>query len=375
MTIKQPFNQRGWQQGAKLWLVLSLWLLHLFLLPLRLQASILAPEPPPEGLPNNLALTTTGQEQNDWLIDPTNRQASVNFYLNYYQPANDVPLEWNGDHASCKGGETSAEFREAVLQRINYFRAMAGVPANITLSSTYNQKAQAAALMMSVNDTLDHFPAKSWRCYSEAGAEAARHANLYLALNSPAAIDGYLHDPGEKNYFVAHRRWLLYPQTRQMGTGDVPGTAEHAAANALWVVDDAHFFDSRPATRNDFVAWPPPGYVPKPLIFPRWSLSYPKADFHAAQISMTRNGQPIELQVAPLVQGYGENTIVWEPAAPVMAGDLSSGDLALTVTVANVRVGDEVKSFTYTVTAYTPPTFAPESLTRRLFVPLVLHSR
>ena len=45
-----------------------------------------------------------------------------------------------------------------------------------------------------------------------------------------------------------HRRWVLLPQTQTFGSGDIPG-----ATNAL-AVFDSHFNDSRPGTRDGYVA-------------------------------------------------------------------------------------------------------------------------
>jgi hypothetical protein len=39
-------------------------------------------------------------------------------------------MEVNGSHSSCIPGDTAAAFRDSVLLRINYFRAMSGVPAD-----------------------------------------------------------------------------------------------------------------------------------------------------------------------------------------------------------------------------------------------------
>jgi len=75
-------------------------------------------------------------------------------------------------------------------------------------------------------------------------------------------------------------------------TGPASGT-NYPAANAVWVVDDANYWGPRPATRNAFVSWPPPGYVPYPVVYPRWSFSYPSADFSAATVTMTSNGVPV----------------------------------------------------------------------------------
>lgn len=39
-----------------------------------------------------------------------------------------------------------------------------------------------------------------------------------------AAISGQVQDPGQYNGAAGHRRWLLYPPTRVMGTGDTDYT-------------------------------------------------------------------------------------------------------------------------------------------------------
>ena len=354
---------RRWQG----WPIPILVVLQLFWSSLSLHAAGFpgVPPQPPQAKPRPVGAT---ELRSGLALDPTSRQAAIDFYLSYYLPTQNVTPDWTGNFEECKAGDTSAAFRNAVLQRINYFRAMAGVPADVVFSDLYNQKAQAAALMMSVNNRLDHFPSSQWRCYSPEGSEAARHGNLYLDVRSPDAIDGYFLDPGDGNYFVAHRRWLLYPQTREMGTGDVPREGKYAAANALWVVDENHYFDNRPAARDGFVAWPPPGFVPSTLIIRRWSLSYPNTDFDHASVAMTLNGEPLAVQISPVVKGFGEDTLVWE-VAPTVISALGAADSVFTVQVANVIIGGEAKSFDYTVTSFQPPSF--ENLTYHIHMPLV----
>ena len=288
-------------------------------------------------------------------VDPQSRDASRNFYYGVYLPSEGASPDWTGSHAGCDPGSTAQSFRDAILLRINYFRAMAGLPPLEGLDDTYNQKAQQAALMMSANNQLSHTPTPDWDCYTADGDEAAGSANLYLGVYGVSAIDGYVYDPGDGNYALGHRRWILYPQTRFMGTGDIPPTAGHPPANALWVFDE-HTWDDRPATREPFVAWPPPGYVPYHVVFPRWSLSYPGADFTAATVIMTRNGAPLSVDVRPVVTGYGENTLVWEPGADF--NTFPGPDITFTVDVDNVLVDGGSQSFVYSVIIFDPDTLS-----------------
>lgn len=282
-------------------------------------------------------------------VNPQNRQASLDFYNTVYLASEGAPIDWTGNHAACGEGTTSAAFRQAVQLRINYFRAMAGVPATVILSDEFTAKAQKAALMMSVNRQLSHSPDSSWICYSAEGAEAAGKSNLYLGVYGPNAISGYIYDPGSGNYAVGHRRWILYPQTESMGSGDIPPAAGYPASNALWVFD-ANIRGPRPATREEFVAWPPPGYVPSQVVYPRWSFSYARADFSNALVSMRQGSVPVALVQQTVVNGYGENTLVWEPQ--ISLGVPPASDTTYTVTVENVVVDENRRDFTYDVIVF-----------------------
>lgn len=289
------------------------------------------------------------------VVNPQSRQDSLNFYLAHYVAWESAAIDWNGDHNSCSPGSTSLDFRNAVLHRINYFRAMAGLPAKVILNEQYNAKAQAAALIMSVNGALSHNPPTTWACYSDAGHEAAGNSNLYLGVYGWNAITGYMRDPGGGNYFVGHRRWILYPQTQEMGTGDVPSVASFSPANALWVFD-LNIWGPRPATRDEFVAWPPRGYVPYQVVFARWSFAYPNADFSNATVTMNSGGSGVPLVKADVVDGYGENTVVWIPLgfSDGASWPKPANDTTYTVNVQNAKIGGQTRNFTYDVVVFDP---------------------
>lgn len=289
-------------------------------------------------------------------IDPGQREAVRLFYNTVFNSADGVDMGWTGSIANCNPGTTSADYKAASLRRINWFRAMAGLPANVQEDAAYSVKAQQAALMMSANNTLSHTPSSTWTCYTAAGADGAGHSNLSLGHAGPAAIaDGYMRDPGSNNAAVGHRRWVLLPQTKFMGLGDVPSTNGNYSANALWV-QDANIFGSRPAVRDDFVAWPNKGYVPYQTVYPRWSFSYPAADFSAAVLSMTENGQPIATRKEQIHNGYAENTLVWFPSQYVDGDNWArpATDTVYQVTLSNVKIGGQARSFSYSVIVFDP---------------------
>ena len=301
----------------------------------------------PEVLNNGAALS----------VNITNREEVRIFFNTVYRSGENADSSWTGNQATCIAGTTTADFQDKVAVRINYFRAMAGIPAGITLNSTWGSQDQAAALMMSANNSLSHFPPPSWTCYTSAGANAASNSNISIGNAGPDAITGYMEDHGANNSIVGHRRWLLYPQTQMMGTGDVAENGTLNSANATWVFD-GHYGGPRPATRQPFVSWPPPGYVPYPVVFARWSFAYPNADLTSATVSMSSNGVAIPVTTETVANGYGENTLVWHPnnldPTQPQAWPVPVTDVVYSVTVQSVNLGGPPTNFHYTVTVIDP---------------------
>lgn len=289
-------------------------------------------------------------------IDTSNREAVRLFYRTVFASSEGIDSGWVGDIAQCNAGNTSSSYKDATLRRINWFRAMAGVPADVQWDATFNANAQQAAMLMSANNSLSHSPPTSWKCYNSTASQAAGKSNLSLGNAGAAAItSGYLRDPGSNNSAVGHRRWVLLPQTKFMGTGDVPANSAGSAANALWV-QDANVFGTRPSVRDEFVAWPAKGFAPYTTVYPRWSFSYPAANFSAAVITMTENGQPIATRKEAIANGYGENTLVWLPGSYTDGTSWArpSADTVYQMTISNVSIAGQSRSFSYSVTVFDP---------------------
>lgn len=286
----------------------------------------------------------------------------------------DPEMGWHGDQGSCDPGSNSADYREATLRRVNFYRAMAGVPGDVVDDPAYSKKAQRAAVMMSAQGELTHNPDRAFACFTDIGQEAAANSNLYLGRTGPSAVDGYIEDPGAKNIDVGHRATILHPPTGRMGVGDVGSSAAGAAANALWVFDDRVFDEEAPSRRrrvreaDRFVAWPPRGYVPAVLVHPRWSFTLAGADFTGADVSVYRLGSGASaadtLVPVTVVHRSGAighvplPTIVWEPDLGGVDGDndqhgvASSGaDETFLVLIENVAVDGATRSFGYEVRA------------------------
>jgi hypothetical protein len=297
-----------------------------------------------------IATVTTG-----WAIDASNRQVVRAFFNSVYLSSVGTPIGWTGTHTTCTAGDTSAVFKQAVLSRINFYRAMVGVPATVVLDALNNAKAQKAALMMSTNNTLSHTPPSTWSCYSTDGAQAAGNSNISLGHNGWNAVDGQMRDNGTNNTAVGHRRWLTLPQAQTMGTGDVAAVGTFREANAIWVPLSAGS-NPRPVTRDTFVAWPTRGFNPYTIVPKRWSFAYPKADFSKAVVTMSTGGQNVPVTIDSRVTGYGENTLVWRPYHYTADSNWvkPTTDTTYQVTVSQVLIGGVAKTFSYPVTIFDP---------------------
>lgn len=286
-------------------------------------------------------------------VDTRDRAAVVRLYEAVYEASKGVSLSWNGSVPDCFAGDTSRAYKDATVLRVNYYRAMAGLMGNIVLDEAWSQKCQQAALVMSAQGQLSHTPTADWACFTAEAAEAAGHANLSLGSTGPEAVDAYVDDPGDANSVVGHRRWILYPALQRVGSGSIPASGDadfsFPPTDVLWVLDSGLTRPPGP----EFVAWPPPGYVPAPVLphgSGRWSFSIPGANFSSARVTMQSAGASISLTQEASRSGYGDNTLVWKPVLP-KGPQLG---VVYEVTVAGVLTGGATRSYSYTVEVIDP---------------------
>lgn len=330
-------------------------------------------------------------------VDSTNREESRIFFNAIYWASEYATIDWTGDYDPLfnepgdeaavlpQVGDTSELFKEAVLTRINYYRAMSGIPAGVVLDDGLNEIAQYTALIMGGNDSISHFPRDvGFTNYlTDIGNQGARDSNLAIGSYGPDSINGYMEDKGLGNISVGHRRWLLYPPMLKMGTGDVPslsapdipqaaldnidtrrggGPAQTVRrANVIHVFDSGNQLGSYDAssfpTTFPYVAFPPPGYVPYQTIPARWSLAIKGANFSAATVTMTRDGDPVDVSLEAYLTGFGDNTLVWVydglDASQSHQHPKPNSDVTYEVTVSNIAGAPET-SYTYQVVVIDP---------------------
>lgn len=300
-------------------------------------------------------------------VDSSSREDVLSFYNSIYLKSEEfrarIDSDWiGGDLISGEAGTISSALRDDSQRRINFYRAMVGLNADITLNETgdlivgagsqgadastpKHQASQEAALMFAKQGAISHYPASSWTFYTKEAANAAANSNLALGHYGPDAIDAYIEDTGSNNQPVGHRRWLMYSRATKMATGDVP----EEKINVLYVMHNNA--DLLPAG-SDFIAWPNAGYCPDSLIPERWSLSFPGANFSKAVVSVTdSSGNAVSTEIiSDSDTGYADNTLVWTVAGfpkTVIQDD------SYTVTVSKIS-GSGPASYTYTVNAFNP---------------------
>lgn len=316
----------------------------------------------------------------------TQRRNEVISFWNCVWLAPKAAMGWTGNFntlaAPGSPGTVSAAWNANVRRRVNFYRAMAGVPADITfdtqaplalpgylggstavpagtLRSTCCQHAafmNAVELNANFGYEVTHLATGTEWAYSLPGSNGWRHGNLAVGANGTGAIDLYIMEPedtgdGSAPSLVGHRRWILYTKANDMANGDTPRSTmdgyEVPAANCLYVISTVR---ANPPVQ--FVAWPGTGFFPAPLRPRFWSLCYPGASFASASVSVTGPSGNVPVVIGSrLADGIGDNGITFEmPSLPATF----SGDTAYTVTVSGMTGAGVPATRTWTTTFINP---------------------
>lgn len=139
------------------------------------------------------------------------------------------------------------------LNALNTMRYIAGLPANVTLDSSYTKMCQAATVVNAANNQLSHSPSKPKKMKTslyELGKEGAGSSNLAWASRqtslSYSVVRQWMEDGDSFNIDrVGHRRWILNPPMKKTGFG---------YANSYSAM---YAFDSSNSNANYYgVTWP-----------------------------------------------------------------------------------------------------------------------
>lgn len=149
-----------------------------------------------------------------------------------------------------KAGTLNDSVYTEFLNAVNEIRFAAGLNP-VTLNENYNQAAQAASLVNAVNGFICHYPNQPSgmdKSLYDLGYYGASHSNLASGYNGPAATVylGWIDDSDSSNIeTLGHRRWILDPNMKQTGYGEVYNFA------TMYAFDGANY-----SKRYTGVAWP-----------------------------------------------------------------------------------------------------------------------
>ena len=320
-------------------------------------------------------------------VNQLSRNDVVGFWHAVYQASEgyEKRVGWTGN-LNGNPGSVSRAFADDVERRINYFRAMCGVPANVRVNTAStvvidpaspfkpapsvrkSEAAQAAALMLirnynpgtGTNPAIDHNPTPSLAGWSPAAWNANANGNLAFGLFGPGAITEYMMEEAVSgtatsvwNTLVGHRRWCLLPDATDFATGDHPGGAPtQPPTNVLYITQ--HPGEQSAGNSPGFVCYPSPGFFPAPINSRFWSLSHEGADFSNARVSMTdARGNPVTITAIRHNATYGNPAIIWEVAGSAATKFVAS-DQTFHVRVTGIQGVDLPSSHTYSVTLINP---------------------
>ncbi|WP_267894704.1 CAP domain-containing protein [Nocardioides sediminis] len=243
-------------------------------------------------------------------IDTTSQSAVRRAYRRFWLRGEEVRPRWiGGDTDRCRPGRLADTSTRRQLQAINFARRMTGLQ-KVVLDKGTVRHAQAAALIMTAEHAVSHYPPRDWPCWTRRGYEAAAQSNLYEGTSRQSnsdKIEAYLDDWGGNNHRVGHRRWLLYPYLAAVGIG---GTNRANVTHLFGTPFD------KLAPNPQWVPWPSAGWFPNNLDpRGRWSLGSGEdgTDFSRATVAVSFNDKPVKgIKLRTPDNGVGKPTLVWE---------------------------------------------------------------
>ena len=329
-------------------------------------------------------------------VDTQSRNDVLAFWHGVYRESDDFDdhMGWTGSYATGAGAEgtNSAEFIADTERRLNYFRAMAGVPATAFMNTaatvniqpgdafkppantTKAQAVQRAALMVvmnytypSTNPAFSHNPPVT-ATWTAVPWNAMANGNIAQGFHGPNAMSAYISENtptgvGGENSAAGHRRWMLKASSTNFATGDIPGFYNYlqgtptlkVPSNVLYIIQNP---GEIAAVTPAFTPYPPAGFFPAPLNTKYWSLTRSGADFSAATISVSLvGGGAIATAKQAVVGNYGDPTLVWQMPLADSANSFPA-DRTYNVTISGIAGAGIPTSHSYQVTLVNP-----ESLT------------
>ncbi|PJB83007.1 MAG: hypothetical protein CO090_01835 [Acidobacteria bacterium CG_4_9_14_3_um_filter_49_7] len=281
------------------------------------------------------------------------------------------------DLAHCIAGALSQQEIEAAVRTVNAIRLLHHLPP-VSLDPGMDSGSANAALITTANRSMTHHPAPESLCFSDEGAEASTHSNLFISTYSiwdPTSVGRRIPDIVNqmKKYLIptsdiviswlidrnipslGHRRWLLNPFLTEVSFGRVDtishtGNRWDVITGSALAYHAAREIPSLPA--NFFVACPFNDY-PAVFFHKNEFLSFSAipinanmfgneiVNFDAATITITnQHGKSM-----PVKDVHWDNNAYGVPNALIWKTPGIKPHKRYNVTIANVRFGNA--SYTY----------------------------
>lgn len=177
------------------------------------------------------------------------------------------------DPANCKAGVIKQAEKDKVIQEINLIRAVHHLKP-VVYNTAFDEIARESALIQSTNDEkgLDHEPANSYKCWTQAGYDGSKTSNLFISWSSgnsavptENSIGSWMVDQYSSK--VGHRRWIIDPFLRHVAVGraDGPSTKYQGWTNSAitLICIDRDNEQNVSDWDYDFVAYPYHNYKPR----------------------------------------------------------------------------------------------------------------
>lgn len=196
-------------------------------------------------------------------------------------------------------GALKAGYIQDAVNAANFFRYIAGLPADLASTAELNTSAQHGAVLLAASGVLSHTPAQpadmdsQW--YDKAKSSTST-ANIYASMGYAgnivrSSIISYMDDSDTGNIDRAgHRRWLLNPALQHVGAGQAEGSKG-------WSYSTFQVFDKSRTEKLDYqyVAYPAAGAFPLDIFDSNqvWSVSvnpakYGQLDGSRISVKLTR---------------------------------------------------------------------------------------
>lgn len=282
------------------------------------------------------------------------------------------------DLATCLEGSLKNSERQKIVDYINKIRAIHGLKP-VIYDYAGDEAAQKGAMACVANNDIEHNMPSNWQCFSEKAKYGTLNSNLYIikasseinAASESSIISWMIDKPFSD---VGHRRAIINPFVSQISFGRVDGKPKVSSQNSFASAMTLKYLDNLNQTVSDmdieYVAYPYHDYPPL-LVDKTFYLSFHavydkvnwwnnnKVDYSGAQITVTGpNNTQLNVHSATSDNvGWGglSNALVWKV-------DGMQDGITYNVSITNVKINNQTKSYSYWFNLREPQEQAPEQV-------------